>query len=300
MQRLWILLAVIVLAACTGPPGPPGPKGDTGPPGLKGFPGIRGEQGDRGLQGPQGNPGTDGEPGEPGERGPQGPPGQRGEQGEQGERGERGAQGQPGAQGPQGEPGEQGLPAGPTSCPETTVIRFPASSYRSDWDAMTNQDEVGHGLGTDFVTFESPYPPCASRGELLQPGTRMLLVRDYHALARNDAPFSDHHEGSYEGWLYPNGVDPATGYEQFLIEGGTHPDYPGQITNCAGIDLFPDRIRLVLAHFTLHDLGPREAGELVSERDEWQIEVSVGPLPEGPYGDPYRCNADPEGSGVTP
>ena len=144
------------------------------------------------------------------------------------------------------------------------------------------------------------YEPCASRWRLLQPGTRMFLVRDYDRLSHPDDPFSPDTRGHYEGWLYPNGTDPATGYPQFLIQGGAPPDWPNRVAGCAGIDILPGSVRLVLASGHLSGPHRRVAGEIVSERDDWRIVVSFGPLPEGPYGDPYRCNADPEGSGVAP
>ena len=74
------------------------------------------------------------------------------------------------------------------------------------------------------------------------------------------------------------------------IEGTTD---DGDVAGCAGIDLFPDEIRLVLARLHLFGPGPREAGRIVSEQDEWRLLVSFGPRPDG---DEYCCNADPDGS----
>lgn len=171
------------------------------------------------------------------------------------------------------------LPASDCDFDERLEIVFPADTY--------------HRLPGGFTAFTVPYPTWASQELLADPGTRILLIRDYHALVSSDVSWNAHTKGMYEGWLFLNGVDPATGMPQRLIEGGTD-DY-GHIAGCAGIDLFPDRIRLVIAWFHLFGPGPREAGEIVSERDEWKLVVSFGPRPEGDW---YRCNADPEGTGV--
>ena len=126
---------------------------------------------------------------------------------------------------------------------ERITIRFDADTYRSDWDArMFDQPRLAHGLGDDRVTFSAPYErygPCATRERLLAPGTRMRLVRDYDALKHPDDPTSPNTRGQYEDWLYPNGIDPATEYPQYLIQGGAPPDWPHQIAGCAGIDFFP-------------------------------------------------------------
>ena len=139
-----------------------------------------------------------------------------------------------------------------------------------------------------FVAFTAKYPEWASQAMLTHPDTRIRLSRDYDMLS--ERPYN---VGMYEGWLFLNGTDPNTGVPQRLVEGGTHPDYPGQVSGCAGIDLFPDRVRLVIAYFHLFPPGPRVAGEIVSERDEWRIHVTFGPRPDGDW---YRCNADPEGT----
>ena len=106
-------------------------------------------------------------------------------------------------------------------------------------------------------------------------------MRDYDFLARSDALLSAHHTGWYEGWLFLNGTDPATGMPQRLIERGTN-DW-GDVGGCAGIDLFTDEVRLVIGWFHLFPLGSREAGELASERDEWRLLVSFGPRPDGEW-----------------
>ena len=77
-----LLLAALLLTACSGssgadgPPGPqgePGPAGPQGPQGEQGPPGeAGGEQGPQGERGPQGEPGPAGAPGERGEPGPPG------------------------------------------------------------------------------------------------------------------------------------------------------------------------------------------------------------------------------------
>lgn len=152
----------------------------------------------------------------------------------------------------------------------------------------TDTDEP---LPDEFVAFTEKYPIWASQAMVSHPGTRVRLVRDHDFLARSDE--SPHHEGCYEGWLYLNGTGSATGMPQRRIEGGTD-DY-GDIAGCAGIDLFPDRIRLVIGWFHLFPLGPREAGRFVSERDEWMLLVSFRPRPEVEWD---RCNGDPEGIGM--
>lgn len=146
-------------------------------------------------------------------------------------------------------------------------------------------------LPDGFVAFTGKDPFWARQAMVSHPGTRVRLVRDHDYLARNDE--SPHHEGSYEGWLYLNGTGPTTGMPQRLIEGGTD-DY-GDIAGCAGIDLFPDRIRLVIRWFHLFPLGLREPSRLVSERDAWMLLVSFGPRPEAEWD---RCNGDPEGIGT--
>ena len=156
-------------------------------------------------------------------------------------------------------------------------IRFAAETY--------------HELPGSFVAFTAPYPTWASQEMLVHPNTRIYLIRDYTFMAHHDEPFSAHHEGWYEGWLYLNGTDPATGMPQRLIEGGTNDR--GGIGGCAGIDLFPDEIRLVIAWPRLFGPHRRDGYEKVSNRDEWRLLVSFGPRPAG---ERYRCNADPEGT----
>ena len=83
----------------------------------------------------------------------------------------------------------------------------------------------------------------------------------------------------YEGWLYLNGADPATGLPQRLIKGGT--DDWDDVAGCARIDLFPNEIRLVIGWFHPFRPGPRYAGVVVSQRDEWRLLVSFGPRFDG-------------------
>lgn len=116
---LALILGLLALGACQGPPGSAGPqgfKGEAGAHGAQGEPGQQGPQGERGPVGPQGARGEQGIQGERGEVGPAGPRGERGAvgpQGPQGERGATGAQGWPGQPGPQGEVGATG-PLGAT------------------------------------------------------------------------------------------------------------------------------------------------------------------------------------------
>lgn len=84
-----LVLAGLVLAACTAKEGPQGPAGPSGPPGP-----ANGPVGPMGPSGPSGPPGEQGIQGIPGALGPQGP------------------QGIPGLQGPPGQDGAPGLPAG--------------------------------------------------------------------------------------------------------------------------------------------------------------------------------------------
>lgn len=63
-----------------------------------------------------------------------------------------------------------------------------------------------------FVAFTEKYPIWASQAMLSHPGTRVRLVRDHDILARSDE--SPHHEAWYEGWLYLNGTNPATGIRE--------------------------------------------------------------------------------------
>ena len=156
-------------------------------------------------------------------------------------------------------------------------IIFPADTY--------------HRLPGGSVAFTVSYPIWASQDMLVDPNTRIYLVRDYDFLVSSDVSWNAHTKGMYKGWLYLNGTDPSTGMPQRLIEGGT--DDWGDIAGCAGIDLFPDEIRLAIGWFHLFPPGPRDAGEIVSERDEWRLLVSFGPRPPG---ERYRCNADREGT----
>ena len=160
MKRLWVLLAVVVLAACAGPIGPEGPKGDTGPPGLKGFPGIRGEDGEHGPQGQRGNPGAAGPQGAPGIRGPQGEPGPQGPQGKRGIRG------------PEGPPSIGGVIA------ERWTIEFPADPAEEEvcWHAERDFENPNekvwwtdwrvhstYGYRVPCYVFTAPYPDGTNR-----------------------------------------------------------------------------------------------------------------------------------------
>ena len=95
MKFTALILATLLIAACTGPQGPPGPAGEQGPQGPLG---PAGEQGPPGQQGVQGSLGHQGLPGR------QGPPGLTGEQGIQGPPGPQGVLGLQGPPGPAGEP----------------------------------------------------------------------------------------------------------------------------------------------------------------------------------------------------
>lgn len=306
MRRLAVVLAIAGLVACTGPVGAQGP---TGP---------QGEQGRIGLTGPTGRPG---EPGLPGEQGPRG---SRGDQGLQGEKGFRGPQGREGIRGSRGEPGQIGPsggqgPAGPSPTTEPAApaaaapvgdleepcrILFDPDTYREIERGRTDSPGGGFRFAHPaahivewLTTFTAPYPDCANRETLTDPGTRVALIRDYHALASSDVSWNAHTKGQLEGWMFLNGVDAVTGIPQRLIEGGTHDPYDsgsGYVSGCAGIDLYPDRIVLTLNRGKLSGVHNRggTVGE-VSERDDWMLVAQPGPRPEG---DRYRCNADPEGT----
>ncbi len=57
---LFLVAALFLLSACTGPEGEQGPAGTVGPPGPQGMPGAVGPQGPLGTQGAQGSPGPQG------------------------------------------------------------------------------------------------------------------------------------------------------------------------------------------------------------------------------------------------
>ena len=75
---LLVILATLLIAACTEPQveqGTPGPQGPPGPLGEQGIQGPQGPQGEPGPRGPRGEPGPQGEPGQAGAQEPQVPPG---------------------------------------------------------------------------------------------------------------------------------------------------------------------------------------------------------------------------------
>lgn len=167
--------------------------------------------------------------------------------------------------------------------PENLEIRFPASSY-SEPDGKLGKKE-----------FTAPYTTCVTRHLLTDPNTRVMLIRDPDYLAPSDT--SPYHKGIAEGWLFLNGVDPATGRPQRLTDGGTHEK--GGVSGCAGIDLLDDRVRLQF-HFVSVPGRVNRGGTVgwVNGRDEWRLEISFGPRPDSDWGDHYRCNSDPQGTGV--
>jgi 6-phosphogluconolactonase (cycloisomerase 2 family) len=108
----FIIMALAVLAVCSGPIGPDGSQGETGlqgPTGDQGPVGDSGPAGAEGQQGPKGDQGPVAPQGIAGDQGDQGPQGEQGETGTQGDQGEAGTQGDQGETGPQGDPGPRGI-----------------------------------------------------------------------------------------------------------------------------------------------------------------------------------------------
>ena len=274
---------VVVATSCAGSVGAPGRVGPAG------------------LRGPAGDVGNRGAPGEPGQRGEPGP---RGEQGEKGLRGEQGPPGQDGEAGlsepeiealvrdvfaewteeipaevvsSEGDSLRSSSPAGVTVAPappDVTVIRFDESTY-------------GWWVKDEQVAFWAPYPDGLSASDLASEDTQITLVRDYDLLSPNDAPYSAHHAGIYEGPLHLWGTT-ETGEPQRLNMGGTYgdDDWRSGPTGCAGIGLYDDYIQLVVGWFYLFGDPERDAG-IANERDGWHLRVRFGgePDPEPAGGD---------------
>lgn len=102
-------VAVLALAACSGPEGQ---QGKEGPQGQQGPAGPQGKEGPPGAQGPRGEQGPVGEVGPKGEAGPAGP------QGPAGPKGDAGPAGQQGAQGPVGSAGLRRVDCSSGGCPD--------------------------------------------------------------------------------------------------------------------------------------------------------------------------------------
>lgn len=150
MNKLFALVAVLVIGCGEPVDGEQGPKGDPGEQGLKGDPGAQGDQGPPGMTGAQGPQGEQGPIGVQGAQGIPGATGPEGEPGPTGPAGQQGPQGQPGPAGSQGLPG-LGLDKSLVYVVMTPAISGPATGST---DVIAACDD-----GTDILlTWSCPSP----------------------------------------------------------------------------------------------------------------------------------------------